>query len=159
MLRHEFQPGRLVAGFFLTAAGLVYAGDAGGLWDTPWFAMIPIVVGGLFLAAATAAVAHGIRKARRPRAKGSGRPAGAPGRPATGPSSPAAWPSPDSAKPSAATGTPAGPEAKAPATGFGAAPDTASGTGTASDTGTTSGTGTTPGRTPDRGADKAADRP
>ncbi|WP_405660063.1 hypothetical protein [Streptomyces sp. RK9] len=94
MLRHEFQPGRLVAGFFLAAAGLVYAGDAGGLWDTPWFAMIPIVVGGLFLAAATAAVAHGIRKARRPRTKGP-----------------------------AATGTPASPEDKAPTSGSGAPSD------------------------------------
>ncbi|MFD0414137.1 hypothetical protein [Streptomyces sp. NPDC127108] len=78
MLRHEFQPGRLVAGFFLAVAGLVYAGDAGGLWDTPWFAMIPIVVGGLFLAAATAAVAHGIRKARRPRAQDPGSPTAGP---------------------------------------------------------------------------------
>ncbi|MFH8989018.1 hypothetical protein [Streptomyces sp. NPDC017940] len=68
MLRHEFQPGRLVAGVFLALAGLVYAGDSGGLWDTPWFAIIPIVAGGLFLAAATAAVAHLIRRGRGPRA-------------------------------------------------------------------------------------------
>ncbi|GHE73144.1 hypothetical protein GCM10018785_46560 [Streptomyces longispororuber] len=61
MLRHEFQPGRLVAGLFMGLAGFVYAGDAGGLWDTPWFAIIPIVVGGLCLAGATATVA-GIRK-------------------------------------------------------------------------------------------------
>ncbi|MEW2523445.1 hypothetical protein [Streptomyces sp. NPDC047071] len=70
MLRHEFQPGRLVAGFFVTLAGLVYAGDAGGLWDTPWFVIIPIVAGGLCLAGATATVAHGIRKGRRARAPG-----------------------------------------------------------------------------------------
>ncbi|EPH45872.1 hypothetical protein STRAU_1068 [Streptomyces aurantiacus JA 4570] len=56
-----------MAGFFLALAGLVYAGDAGGLWDTPWFAIIPMVTGGLCLAGATAAVAHGIRKARGPR--------------------------------------------------------------------------------------------
>ncbi|MCI3932536.1 hypothetical protein [Streptomyces sp. AN091965] len=67
MLRHEFQPGRLVGGFFVTLAGLVYAGDAGGLWDTPWFVIIPIVTGGLCLAGATATVAHGIRKGRRAR--------------------------------------------------------------------------------------------
>ena len=28
MLRHEFQPGKLVAGLFLTAGGIAYAGDA-----------------------------------------------------------------------------------------------------------------------------------
>lgn len=54
MLRHEFQPGRLVAGIFLTATAVAYAGDAGGLWRTPWFAAIPLVIGGLSLAAATA---------------------------------------------------------------------------------------------------------
>ncbi|MEV5884053.1 hypothetical protein AB0L74_15215 [Streptomyces sp. NPDC052020] len=54
MLRHEFQPGRLVAGLFLALAGAVYAGDAGGLWETPWFAVIPLVVGGLCLAGVTA---------------------------------------------------------------------------------------------------------
>ncbi|KOV67253.1 hypothetical protein ADK64_10020 [Streptomyces sp. MMG1121] len=61
-MRHEFQPGRLVAGLFLTAAGAVYAGDAGGLWQTPWFAVVPLVVGGLCLAGATATVARAIRR-------------------------------------------------------------------------------------------------
>ena len=64
MLRHEFQPGRLVAGAFLTLAGVVYAGDAGGAWETPWFAVIPLVVGGLCLADAVAAVTRGIRRRR-----------------------------------------------------------------------------------------------
>ncbi|KUN08341.1 hypothetical protein AQI95_08140 [Streptomyces yokosukanensis] len=62
MLRHEFQPGRLVAGLFLTATGALFAGDAGGLWQTPWFTVVPLVVGGLCLAAATAIVARGIRR-------------------------------------------------------------------------------------------------
>ncbi|MFI9249171.1 hypothetical protein [Streptomyces sp. NPDC053069] len=62
MLRHEFQPGRLVAGLFLTAAGAAFAGDAGGLWETPWFAVVPLIVGGLCLAGLTAAVARGIRR-------------------------------------------------------------------------------------------------
>lgn len=65
MLRHEFQPGRLVAGAFLTLAGIIYAGDAGGAWETPWFAVIPLVVVGLFLAGATALLARGIRRRRR----------------------------------------------------------------------------------------------
>ncbi|CQR62347.1 hypothetical protein [Streptomyces leeuwenhoekii] len=59
MLRHEFQPGRLIIGVVLALAGAVYAGDAGGLWETPWFAVIPLVVGGLFLAGATALLARG----------------------------------------------------------------------------------------------------
>lgn len=117
MLRHEFQPGRLVAGCFLAAAGLVYAGDAGGLWDTPWFAIIPIVVGGLFLAAATAAVAHGIRKARKPRRQDPSRSADRPA--ADGPA--ADGPAADSPKAPAATGDPASPEDKAPTSGSGAA--------------------------------------
>ncbi|MEU6664532.1 hypothetical protein [Streptomyces sp. NPDC046727] len=62
MLRHEFQPGKLVAGLFLTVTGVVYAGDAGGLWDTPWFVVVPLVVGGLCLAGVTAALARGIRR-------------------------------------------------------------------------------------------------
>ncbi|MEU2221931.1 hypothetical protein [Streptomyces sp. NPDC018347] len=61
MLRHEFQPGKLVAGLFLTATAVAYAGDAGGLWDTPWFAVVPLVVGGLCLAGATAVLTRGIR--------------------------------------------------------------------------------------------------
>ena len=64
MLRHEFQPGRLVAGLFLTLGGVLYAGDAGGEWDTPWFVLIPVVVGGLCLAGATTVVAGGLRRRR-----------------------------------------------------------------------------------------------
>ncbi|MER6344390.1 hypothetical protein ACWC10_36440 [Streptomyces sp. NPDC001595] len=62
MLRHEFQPGRLVAGFFLVVAGVVYAGDAGGAWETPWFAVIPLVVGGLCLAGAAGVLGRAIRR-------------------------------------------------------------------------------------------------
>lgn len=62
MLRHEFRPGKLVAGLFLTAAGAVYAGDAAGLWDTRWFVIIPLVVGGLCLAGVSTAAARGIRR-------------------------------------------------------------------------------------------------
>ncbi|KUN85504.1 hypothetical protein AQJ66_13430 [Streptomyces bungoensis] len=65
MLRHEFQPGKLVAGLFLTAAGAVYAGDATGRWHTPWFVIVPLVTAGLCLAGVTAAVARGIRRRHR----------------------------------------------------------------------------------------------
>lgn len=64
MLRHEFQPGKLVAGLFLTVAGVVYAGDAGGLWRTEWFAVIPLVVVGLFLAGVAAVVNRAVRRRR-----------------------------------------------------------------------------------------------
>lgn len=64
MLRHEFQPGRLVAGAFLTLAGIIYAGDAGGAWETPWFVVIPLVVGGLCLAGAAAVLTGAIRRHR-----------------------------------------------------------------------------------------------
>ncbi|WP_128379137.1 hypothetical protein [Streptomyces cavernae] len=64
MLRHEFQPGRLIAGVFLTIAGIAYVGDAGGAWETQWFAVIPLVTAGLFLAGAVGTVAHAIRGRR-----------------------------------------------------------------------------------------------
>ncbi|WP_406414537.1 hypothetical protein [Streptomyces sp. NBC_01614] len=67
MLRHEFQPGRLVAGTFLTLAGIIYIGDAGDAWETPWFVVIPIVIGGLCLAAAVALTTRGIRRRRSSR--------------------------------------------------------------------------------------------
>jgi hypothetical protein len=72
VLRHEFQPGRLVAGVFLTLAGTMYAGDAGGLWETPWFAVIPVVTVGLFLAGVVGMVSHGIRRRRAVTARRDG---------------------------------------------------------------------------------------
>ncbi|MFF0104659.1 hypothetical protein [Streptomyces hirsutus] len=65
MLRHEFQPGRLIAGLFLTLAAVLYAGDAGGAWETPWFVMIPVVAGGLCLAGSVSAVTGLIRRHKR----------------------------------------------------------------------------------------------
>ena len=65
MLRHEFQPGKLVIGLFLVAAGVAYVGDAGGLWVTEWFAAIPLVVAGLVLAGVVAGVNGAIRRRRR----------------------------------------------------------------------------------------------
>ena len=64
MLRHEFQPGKLVAGLFLATAGVVYAGDAGGLWVTEWFAVIPLVTFGLILAGVVAGINGAIRRRR-----------------------------------------------------------------------------------------------
>ena len=65
MLRHEFQPGRLIAGTFLTLAGIIYAGDAADAWETPWFTVIPLLTVGLFLAGTAAAITRAIRKRHR----------------------------------------------------------------------------------------------
>ncbi|MET9734710.1 hypothetical protein ABZZ79_29955 [Streptomyces sp. NPDC006458] len=64
MLRHEFRPGKLVAGLSVAAAGVLYAGDAGGAWKTPWFVVIPIIVGGLCLAGVAGLVGRGMRRRR-----------------------------------------------------------------------------------------------
>ncbi|MFF4956629.1 hypothetical protein [Streptomyces sp. NPDC001222] len=76
MLRHEFQPGRLVAGAFLAAAGVAFVGDARGAWETPWFAIVPLVGGGLCLAAVTGMLARAIRRGhasrRRPHTERDG---------------------------------------------------------------------------------------
>ncbi|WNM29717.1 hypothetical protein RKE30_04535 [Streptomyces sp. Li-HN-5-11] len=72
MLRHEFQPGKLVAGAFLTAVGVVYAGDAGGAWQTPWFVAVPLVVGGLCLAGVVAVVDRAVRRRHRAERPGVG---------------------------------------------------------------------------------------
>ncbi|GAA3109259.1 hypothetical protein ACFQ0X_18365 [Streptomyces rectiviolaceus] len=61
MLRHEFHPGKLVLGLFLLIAAIAYAGDAGGIWDTPWFVAFPLMLAGLLLGGAAAAVSYGIR--------------------------------------------------------------------------------------------------
>lgn len=74
MRRHEFQPGRLVAGAFLALAGLIYFGDAGDAWETPWFVVIPLVMGGLGLAGTVALLTRGIRRHRE-----TGRTTGGPG--------------------------------------------------------------------------------
>lgn len=65
MLRHEFQPGKLVAGIVLLGVGIAYAGDASGGWETPWFLALPAVCGGLLLAAIAAATGYGVRRRAR----------------------------------------------------------------------------------------------
>ena len=65
MLRHEFQPGRLIAGVFVTAVGVAYVGDAADAWPTQWFAAIPVLMGGLFLAALAGITARAIRRRRK----------------------------------------------------------------------------------------------
>ncbi|MEW1928836.1 hypothetical protein [Streptomyces sp. NPDC088360] len=77
MLRHEFHPGKLVLGLFLLITAIAYAGDVGGVWDTPWFVAFPLLLAGLLLGGAAAAVSYGVRG--RPTARTADR---APSRPA-----------------------------------------------------------------------------
>jgi hypothetical protein len=65
--RHEFQPGKLIAGAALLASGIVYALDATGAWSVPAWTLIPVVFAGLPLAALVGTVTY---TARRRRAKG-----------------------------------------------------------------------------------------
>ncbi|MEU6662159.1 hypothetical protein [Streptomyces sp. NPDC046821] len=65
MPRHEFQPGKLVAGIVLTVTGALYLGDALGAWAVPWYVVFPLVAGGLCLAGATGTVTYAVRRRRR----------------------------------------------------------------------------------------------
>ena len=132
MLRHEFRPAKLVAGLFLTAAGVVYLGDAGDAWETPWFVVIPLVVGGLCIAGAVATLDHAIRGRR-----GAGRmgptgpmgPMGPTGMTDTrgpvgpvGPTGPVGATGPEGAAGATGRGGPAGPTEAKRATGAGGSP-------------------------------------
>ncbi|WP_314248250.1 hypothetical protein [Streptomyces sp. DSM 40907] len=67
MRRHEFQPGRLIAGLALVVAGVLYLLETTGETDLPWFAVIPITMGGLTLAALVGLVTYAVRRDRRDR--------------------------------------------------------------------------------------------
>ncbi|MCX5584971.1 hypothetical protein ACFV0H_37160 [Streptomyces erythrochromogenes] len=65
MRRHEFQPGRLIAGLVLLLAGVLYLLDSTGEADVPWFAVVPLTMGGLSLAALVGLVTYAVRRDRR----------------------------------------------------------------------------------------------
>lgn len=67
MRRHEFQPGRLIAGIVLLTGGVLYLLDATGEADLPWFLVVPLAFGGLSLAALTGMVTYAVRRDRRDR--------------------------------------------------------------------------------------------
>ncbi|MFD6874040.1 MULTISPECIES: hypothetical protein [unclassified Streptomyces] len=67
MRRHDFQPGRLLAGLVLIAAGVLYLLDAAGEADVPWFLVVPMALGGLSLAALVGMVTYAVRRDRRHR--------------------------------------------------------------------------------------------
>ncbi|MEU8519680.1 hypothetical protein [Streptomyces sp. NBC_01216] len=62
MLLHEFRPGRLIAGVTALALAVLYAGDAADAWGTPWYAVVPVLCGGLGAAALVTWVAYLIRR-------------------------------------------------------------------------------------------------
>ncbi len=61
---HPFQPGRMVLGLAMGGVALAYGGEAAGWWDTEWYAAIPIVVLGLFLASVAGIIAYAVRRRR-----------------------------------------------------------------------------------------------
>ncbi|MEU9301480.1 hypothetical protein [Streptomyces sp. NPDC048269] len=65
MRRHEFQPGRLIAGLAMLVAGVLYLLDSGGEADVPWFVVVPIALGGLSLASLVGMVTYAVRRDRR----------------------------------------------------------------------------------------------
>ncbi|MCX4982921.1 hypothetical protein OG259_16760 [Streptomyces sp. NBC_00250] len=62
MLLHEFRPGRLIVGLTALTLAAVYAGDAAGAWTTPWYAVIPVLCGGLGLAGLVTWVVYRVRR-------------------------------------------------------------------------------------------------
>ncbi|MDJ0383392.1 hypothetical protein [Streptomyces sp. G-G2] len=71
MRRHEFQPGRLLAGVALLAGGVLYLLDASGERDVPWFLIFPLAFGGLALAALVGVTTYAVRRDRRDRIRPS----------------------------------------------------------------------------------------
>ncbi|TLQ44205.1 hypothetical protein FEF34_14695 [Streptomyces marianii] len=61
---HEFRPGRLIAGTAALGTAAAYLGDATGAWQAPWFTALPVMSGGLFLAAVATFVHYRLRRRR-----------------------------------------------------------------------------------------------
>ncbi|MFD8659106.1 hypothetical protein ACFV1V_10740 [Streptomyces globisporus] len=86
MLRHEFRPGRAVAGLAMLSLAAGYAADAAGAWEVPWTFFLPLFFGGLWLAATVTWAAYMLRRrraARKASAENSGAPASTSGSHAT----------------------------------------------------------------------------
>lgn len=64
MPRHEFRPGRAVAGLVMLTLAGGYAADAADLWEAPWVFFVPVFVGGLWLAATANWAAYLMRRRR-----------------------------------------------------------------------------------------------
>ncbi|MFF6907830.1 hypothetical protein ACFY9Q_18050 [Streptomyces sp. NPDC012389] len=64
MLRHEFRPGRAVAGLAMLALAGGYAADAAGAWEVPWTFFLAVFLGGLWLATTATWTAYMLRRRR-----------------------------------------------------------------------------------------------
>ncbi|MDF6019299.1 hypothetical protein [Streptomyces sp. JH34] len=74
MPRHEFRPGRAVAGLVMLTLAGGYAADAAGAWNAPWTYFAAVFLGGLWLAATVTWVSYRARRrraARRTAAEGA----------------------------------------------------------------------------------------
>ncbi|KUH37966.1 hypothetical protein NRO40_18305 [Streptomyces changanensis] len=82
MPRGEFRPGRLVVGLTGLVVAVVYGGGAAGSWEPAWYTVVPLLGGGLGLAAAAAWAGYRVRRRRAARAasrESTGAPAGTSG--------------------------------------------------------------------------------
>nr|WP_128976039.1 hypothetical protein [Streptomyces roseicoloratus] len=81
MLLHEFRPGRMVLGLAALALAALFLGDAAGAWSTAWYVVVPVLCGGLVLAALVSWSAYLIRRrsARRASSESTGAPASSSG--------------------------------------------------------------------------------
>ncbi|WUS98753.1 hypothetical protein OHA46_19680 [Streptomyces sp. NBC_00708] len=64
MPRHEFRPGRAVAGLVMLALAAGYTTDAAGLWDAPPQFFVALFAGGLWTAAWVTWIGYRIRRRR-----------------------------------------------------------------------------------------------
>ncbi|MFD9792310.1 hypothetical protein ACFWXK_15315 [Streptomyces sp. NPDC059070] len=78
MPRHEFRPGRLVAGTAALVTAALFAGDAADAWHTPWYVVIPTMCAGLALAGLASWIAYGVRRRRRAASQASAESSGVP---------------------------------------------------------------------------------
>lgn len=77
MLVHEFRPGRALVGLAALGLAAAFAGDAADAWQTPWYAVIPVMCGGLGLAAFATWAGYRLRR-RRSLSRASSERTGAP---------------------------------------------------------------------------------
>ncbi|MGW0791658.1 hypothetical protein ACWD04_26370 [Streptomyces sp. NPDC002911] len=75
MARHEFRPGRALAGLVMLTLAGGYAADAAGAWIVPWTFVAPVLLGGLWLAATVTWVSYRLRRHRDARGAAAENPA------------------------------------------------------------------------------------
>ncbi|MFI6642230.1 hypothetical protein [Streptomyces sp. NPDC050504] len=76
MLVHEFRPGRAMIGLAALGVAGAFAGDAADAWQTPWYTVVPVMCGGLGLAALATWIGYRLR--RRSLSRASSESTGAP---------------------------------------------------------------------------------